>query len=101
MLVAQVSIAAWVLPIVAIRFDATTSSDMRWSRLPVETWICSFSICSASFDWRAISRVIRLPVALIIVLPLVAHGPKSFAYTAFSSACIVSRATWIVRAAAE
>src|SRR3546814_14325533 len=50
-----------------MRRHDTASSDARWSRLPLDTWTCSLSIRSARPDWRAISRVMRLPVALIMI----------------------------------
>ena len=63
----QAVMLACVVPIVAMRRAATGSSDMRSSFLPPEIWICVRSSASASFCWRAISRVMRLPTALIMV----------------------------------
>src|SRR3546814_10976771 len=67
MFVCQTSALACALPIVAMRRHDTASSDARWSRLPLEIWTCSLSIWSTRPDWRAISRVMRLPVALIMI----------------------------------
>src|SRR3546814_12933997 len=67
MFVSQTSALASASPIVAMRRHDTASSDARWSRLPMEIWTCSLSIWSARPDWRAISRVMRLPVALIMI----------------------------------
>src|SRR3546814_11073657 len=50
-----------------MRRHDTAASDARGSRLPLDTWTCSLSIRSARPDWRAISRVMRLPVALIMI----------------------------------
>src|SRR3546814_14697236 len=50
-----------------MRRHDTASSDARWSRWPLDTWTCSLAIRSARPDWRAISRVMRLPVALIMI----------------------------------
>src|SRR3546814_5960799 len=67
MFVCQTSALACALPFVAMRRPDTASSDARWVRLPLEIWTCSLSIWSARPDWRAISRVMRLPVALIMI----------------------------------
>ena len=66
----QAVMLACVVPIVAIRRAATGSSDMRSSFFPPDIWICVRSSASASFCWRAISRVMRLPTALIMILTL-------------------------------